>query len=567
MRGELRDLFSNPTMKIALSIWIAALLAADLHATDVAQCLQFTSPANANGTVSAFATYDDGTGPALYVGGGFTTIGGIQASRIAKWDGTQWSALGLGLTGTGGVHALCVYDDGSGPVLVAGGAFDNAGGIPSGGIAAWNGASWSAFGSGFGNSDPLFGNSRRVRAVAVYEGELYAGGYFDSPAHILARWNGSSWTGLGGFLWNCEEYEEAVFAFQVFDDGSGPALYAGGSFIFGVGGDDAVVRWNGTQLSPVGSLFGIECPGAVHALEADADSVANGGRLYAGGWMNATTSNVWAWNGSAWQGLGSAVGVTSLEMFDDGTGDGASLYADVWENGQPTRIKRWDGAAWQVIADVSPTLSAIQSLYAFDDAGDGADLWIGGNLSSIDGVAVQRLAKYTGCGGLGEGYCFGDGSLPTPCPCASPDTVPIPGGAPGAGCANSFNLGGAMLSAVGATTPDTVRFVGRVGRNYAGFGFLLKGSAADLNGVASHDGIRCVDGALLRVGAHNAGTYGAPLGTWTYPNNVQTLSVHVATAQQYGQDAHYQLFYRNAVPGFCTAATANFSNAVRIGWH
>jgi hypothetical protein len=542
-----------------------------LPTTAVAQCLEFSSPAVANGAVHAFATYDDGSGPALFVTGDFTNIGGTPASGIAKWDGAQWSALGLGLTGGWGTRgrALCVYDDGSGPVLVVGGAFDNAGGIPSGGVAAWNGVTWSAFGSGFGNSDPLFGNSRRVEALAVYGGQLYAGGYFNFPAHIFARWDGNAWTAVPAWLWNCEEYEEAVFAFQVFDDGTGPALYAGGSFIFGGSSNaSAVVRWNGTQLSAVGNLFGLNCPGAVLALEADADSVANGGRLYAGGALM-SASSVAAWDGASWQTLGSTFSETiALETFDDGTGDGASLYADVkLQTGDPPRLARWDGAAWQNVGGAAPAQAPIQCLQAFDDSGDGADLWIGGFVTSIGGVPVQRIAKYTGCGALGEIYCFGDGSLPTPCPCSAPDTVPIPGGAPGAGCANSFNLGGATLSAVGATTPDTARFVARIGGNYAGFGFLLKGTAADLAGVASHDGIRCVSGALLRVGAHNAGTYGAPLGTWTYPNTVQTLPVHVVTAQQYGQDAHYQLFYRNAVPGFCTAATANFSNAVRIGWH
>lgn len=546
-----------------------------LPTSAVAQCLEFSSPALANGEVHAIATYDDGSGPALFATGDFTNIGGTPANGIAKWDGAHWSALGLGLTGGFGTRgrALCVYDDGSGPVLVVGGAFDNAGGIPAHGVATWDGTTWAPLGGGFGNMDPLWSSARLVEALAVYDDglgggpKLFAGGYFTTPAHILARWDGGTWTNLGAPLWYCETFEDAVFSFQVFDDGSGPALYAGGIFILGAG--SLVARWNGTQLTPVGDLMGSSCVGATFALVAHPNSVAAGGRLYAGGLFANSPSGVSAWDGSSWQPLGSSVGTTqALEMFDDGSGEGPSLYADViLSSGDSTRLARWDGAAWQNVGGMAPAQTPIRCLHASDDSGDGADLWIGGNVTLIGGVPVQRLAKYTGCGALGEIYCFGDGSLPTPCPCAPPDVVPIPGGAPGAGCANSFNLGGAKLSAVGATTPDTARFVARVGGNYAGFGFLLKGSAADLAGVASHDGIRCVSGALLRVGAHNAGTYGAPLGTWTYPNNVQTLPVHVVTAQQYGQDAHYQLFYRNAVPGFCTAATANFSNAVRVGWH
>ena len=36
------------------------------------------------------------SGMDVYAGGDFTTAGGVSASRIAKWDGTSWSALGHG---------------------------------------------------------------------------------------------------------------------------------------------------------------------------------------------------------------------------------------------------------------------------------------------------------------------------------------------------------------------------------------------------------------------------------------------------------------------------------------
>ncbi len=38
-----------------------------------------------NGFVRALAVFDDGTGPAVYVGGQFTTAGGVPANFIAKW--------------------------------------------------------------------------------------------------------------------------------------------------------------------------------------------------------------------------------------------------------------------------------------------------------------------------------------------------------------------------------------------------------------------------------------------------------------------------------------------------
>src|SRR5262249_10567947 len=99
-----------------------------------------------NGEVHALAVYDDGGGPALYVGGVFTAAGGLPAARIAKWDGSTWSALGTGMSGGAApvaVHALAVFDDGSGPALYAGGAFTTAGGVNARRIAKWNGSSWS----------------------------------------------------------------------------------------------------------------------------------------------------------------------------------------------------------------------------------------------------------------------------------------------------------------------------------------------------------------------------------------------------------------------------------------
>lgn len=166
----------------------------------------------------------------------------------------------------------------------------------------------------------------------------------------------------------------------------------------------------------------------------------------------------------------------------------------------------------------------------------------------------------------GTSFCFGDGSLPTSCPCARPDVVPDPPAAQGHGCANSFNPAGALLTATGTTFPDTVTVTVDVASVYAGFAFLVKGNAAASVGVASADGIVCATGALVRFGGHAAGSSGNPPGQWVYPNAVQTLPISVATAQATGQSAFYQLYYRNAAAGFCTPATANWSNAYQIDW-
>ena len=40
----------------------------------------------------------DGAGN-LYAGGSFTSAGGVSAKNVAKWDGARWSALGSGMNG------------------------------------------------------------------------------------------------------------------------------------------------------------------------------------------------------------------------------------------------------------------------------------------------------------------------------------------------------------------------------------------------------------------------------------------------------------------------------------
>ncbi|MCC6659248.1 MAG: hypothetical protein IT437_00005, partial [Phycisphaerales bacterium] len=70
--------------------------------------------------VAAMEVFDDGTGPMLYVVGLFGSAGGQPARNIAKWDGTRWHALPVGVNGW--VNCLAVYDDGRGESLFLGNA-------------------------------------------------------------------------------------------------------------------------------------------------------------------------------------------------------------------------------------------------------------------------------------------------------------------------------------------------------------------------------------------------------------------------------------------------------------
>jgi hypothetical protein len=126
--------------------------------------------------MNAFCVFDSN----LYLGGNFLYYNLYFNSKkdtivnnIAMWNGHKWSPLGKGVNGT--IYALASYNN----MLIAGGDFDSAGGVPVNNIAAWNGTSWSAFGNGF--NGPIY-------TLAVFDSNLYAGGDFSSPGNGIVEY-------------------------------------------------------------------------------------------------------------------------------------------------------------------------------------------------------------------------------------------------------------------------------------------------------------------------------------------------------------------------------------------
>ena len=192
--------------------------------------------------------------------------GGTNASYIAQWDGTNWSPLGTGMGPMNGyVYALAV----SGSDLYAGGFFSSAGGIGATNIAKWDGASWTALGSGMG------GNQHDVLALAVSGTNLYAGGLFSTAGGVgatnIAKWDGNNWTALGSGT------SGAVEALAV----SGSTLYVGGNFT--TAGDDTnandIAQWDGANWSSLGSGMN----GSVYALAVSGPQSVCGRRVHHGG--------------------------------------------------------------------------------------------------------------------------------------------------------------------------------------------------------------------------------------------------------------------------------------------
>jgi len=371
-----------------------------------------------NGDAHALATFDDGSGPALIIGGAFTNAAGVAASRVVRWDGQSYTPLGQGLNGD--LHALLVFDDGAGPALFAGGEFTLAGDQPAANVARWDGQAWSALGAGTGGTVLTLGAYDDGSGPALYAGGMFglAGG---APAQNVARWDGQAWSALGAGT------DGQVNALCVYDDGSGPALFAGGAFTSAGGAPAAKIAvWDGQTWSALGKGVGSTIPffenPRVNALRVFDDGTGPG--LYAGGSFSLAgglpASKVARWDAQGWSAVGVGVGTSMLDFVrelhthDDGLGGGPRLFV----GGRFTStfgaraLASWDGQSWAVVND-NPATMDIQALAAFD-VGSGEMLFAGGAFDEIGGVVTQSIAAWGGLAWseLGVPHAFGlDGGV------------------------------------------------------------------------------------------------------------------------------------------------------------
>jgi trimeric autotransporter adhesin len=283
-----------------------------------------------NGTIADAVDWDpDGTGPqpALVVfGGTFTSIANIQANNVAAFNPqtNTWSTLGMGVTappGNGCIRSVAVHQG----MLVVGGRIATAGGNPMSAIARFNGTTWSGLGSGLGSGGGAGGLVNDLVVDAA--GQLVAGGLFTNASGTsvvnCARWNGTTWSAMGTELTG-----GTVDALLL---GPAGAVVAGGSFdSFASTGVRYVAQFNGTNWLPLGAF-----PGPVVAL-----ATAPGGVLAAAGAWN---FGVRTFNGATWAVLGTLnAPIADLEVAN------GELFAGAY-SGIPGGVARFTAGAWTPI--------------------------------------------------------------------------------------------------------------------------------------------------------------------------------------------------------------------------
>ena len=366
--------------RVSRLIAAASLLATALVGT-------FGSPARADATWSPLgagiasgqvnAIVADASG-ALYVGGSFTTAGGVTVNNVAKYDpGTgAWSALGSGVTGT--VNALAV--DAAGNVY-AGGNFTAAGSVTTGNIAKWSpsgSGTWSALSSGISGG--------QVNALAIDSaGSVYVGGTFTTAggvsANKIAKWtpsgSGSGWsalrTGVGG----------TVNALAIDSAGS---VYVGGGFTTADGATaNRIAKWDGTAWSALGSgvdsnVWALAVGGGVVYVAGDFTTAGGASADKVATW-NPAGSGSWAPLGAGLDGRGTALALDSSgRLFAGGAFSTAGgISAD--------KVAMWDGGAWSALGSgVNGQVLAITAVAS-------GSVYAGGLFTTAGGSPANRIAR------------------------------------------------------------------------------------------------------------------------------------------------------------------------------
>lgn len=326
----------------------------------------------------------------LVVGGGFLYAGGIVAQRLAVWDGQSWSTIAEGFPNNS-VNTLMSLDG----ALYIGGIFNFINGVQIDRCAKWDGETWSELGDGL------------LPTVSVRDLQAWAdgtGSILFAATQTVFRWDGKTWSIPGGGLSGCCG---GALALEVFDDGTGPALYVAGNFKY-AGGVlcNGIAKWNGEQWSSLGQ--GLTESWAYGTALAVFDD-GTGPELYLGGHFTQVDgqpiATVARWNGESWSAVGDpdlhpGTIVEELRVLDDGSGPALYL-ADV------VNVQRWDGKIWRRYPSIYGTYTM-----AIFPGPDGPALHIGGGLNLGD----NQDPRYTNIayfvpkrGGFACGDFNGDG--------------------------------------------------------------------------------------------------------------------------------------------------------------
>ena len=360
----------------------------------------------------------------VYVGGNFTSANSVpNTNRIAKWNGTAWSSLAGGISGIGATSCSAVNVDSLNNLYV-GGLFNtlinNPGTIPANSIAKWDGTNWSAL-IDSSTGTPINGlqPASSCNTIGIDSlNNVYAGGTFtklgdnSTTANRIAKWNptNSTWSTLGSGL-------GSICNAIVCDSANN--VYAGGVFTTLGDGTPAnyIAKWNGSSWSAlIDSSTGTPINGLNSNVSAlGIDSLGN---IYVGGGFTRTgpgvatggieVNRIAKWNPttSTWSALiDSSSGIPIIGL---NTNSVLGLVIDSTDNVYVTgtftttgtvttpgivvnRIAKWNPntSTWTALGSGIPPVGGVGV-----DIDSNGNVYVCGNFSSAGGNPANNIAKY-----------------------------------------------------------------------------------------------------------------------------------------------------------------------------
>jgi hypothetical protein len=332
--------------------------------------------------------YTDTVDDVLYIMGSFARMNGDTMQSIAKYDGSNFSQVqNIGVTSCSSLPGCpyVIFTERINDTIYLSGAMDEMDSIEVNGIARLYNNHWDSLQSGLHNE---FGSSSGYIADMVeFEGQLIAcGGFYsigDSVCLGTAVWAGEKWHCLPNPPLSdgssCSNNCMAIYQGE---------LYMGGNCHDSIENPNDVFRWNGNGWDAIG----------INSNMADISKMlVYKGELYVSGSMSLNAGdpgdNIARWNGTQWNSVGGGTdnGIADMKIIEDELYVvGQFAQAGTPGNSIPAKnIAKWDGEKWCGFA--SDFNYGIGALGYYNDT-----IYVGGSFSEVDGMAIDRLAKWIG---------------------------------------------------------------------------------------------------------------------------------------------------------------------------
>ncbi len=320
----------------------------------------------------------------IYVGGTFTSIGSTNASNIAVYNGTAWSAFSSGL----GVACNDILVVNNASIYVCG-SFAT----PYPRIALWNGTAWSGLGSGLFNTAFTL---ERDGSNNIYVGGVFTrlSGGSNNDYTRVAMWNGTwnripsgSATGQNGFNGgNCQVIKYNSVNKYVYFGGVFTGYYNKSTTVVTC---NRVAYYNGSLFSTMGS--------GTNGTTVNTIEVSNDGTVYVGGDFTVVNGNInasyvakWDITTNTWGAVGNGLnGIVKKLKWNNGLLYASGAFTALGGNTSTllNYVSVFDGTEWRIIDNsIGPSAKSIDALEVTSNA-----LYVGGTFTT----PFNNLAEYS----------------------------------------------------------------------------------------------------------------------------------------------------------------------------